>query len=85
MKILFPSKITGEEYMAQTGEIIPSEDVNGSEGFGVIPGWKVENGRGVSEQLMDDIRSVFGKDDVQAHILQPEEDGGGVEEDGHQG
>lgn len=70
MRILFPSKITGDGYMKKTNITLPYEDRNGENGLGVIPGWLIKDDRGVSKNLMDDIRGAFN-DDIEITICNP--------------
>ena len=70
MKILFPSKITGNGYMKKTGIILPYEDRNSETGLGVIPGWNIDGDRGVSRNLMADIDEIF-EHDVEIKICNP--------------
>ncbi len=70
MRILFPSKITGNGYMNKTGITLPYEEINGETGLGVIPGWIVEGDRGVSKGLINDIIEAF-EDDIDIIICNP--------------
>ncbi len=45
MRILFPSKITGDGYMKKANITLPYEDRNGENGLGVIPGWVIKDDR----------------------------------------
>ena len=70
MNIIFPSKITGKGYMKKTGNVLSIEDINNEIGFGVIPGWIVDGDRGVSKNLINDIKEAFC-DQIEIKICSP--------------